>query len=307
MKTFLKSIIPIVLAGIFISCSRNEPAPSGPPVVEIVPVKVNEVYTRGILSSPDWIEIYNPNSSSVDISGYKVYNLVGKNGTKPKKVLPAGTTIAGKSLYVVVVNDTVSTSGFDLSAAGETVWFENGSGIIIDSVLVPTLGIDSSYARKPDGAITWATVTPPTKGTANSILPIVMNEIFSRGVPGDLDWIEIYNPNATSIDVGGYKIYDVGGQSGVKPKKEIPSGISIPGKGFYVITVDTADANGTASGFGLSSTGEVVWLENANGNIIDNITFPAMPVTTTSYGRNPDGSTTLQILTTVTKGAANKP
>ncbi len=303
MKTFLSIIIPVVFAGFFFSCSRTEPAPSGPPTVEVVSVKVNEVYTRGIPSSPDWIEIYNPNSSSVDIGGYKVYNLVGKNGTKPKKMIPAGTSIAGKSLYVVIVNDTVSTSGFDLSAAGETVWFENGSGTIIDSVLTPVLGIDSSYARKPDGASTWATVTPPTKGTANSILPIVMNEIFSRGVPGDLDWIEIYNPNITSIDVGGYKIYDVGGQSGVKPKKEIPSGTSIPGKGFFVITVDTADA----SGFGLSSAGEAAWLENANGNIIDNVTFPAMPVATSSYGRVPNGSSTWQIMNTISKGGSNVP
>jgi len=32
-----------------------------------------------------------------------------------------------------------------------------------------------------------------------------MNEIYSRGVPADPDWIEIYNPTATSIDLTGYK------------------------------------------------------------------------------------------------------
>ena len=60
-----------------------------------------------------------------------------------------------------------------------------------------------------------------------------------------------------------------------------------------------------ATGFGLSSAGETAWLENSNGNIIDQVAFPAMPVATTSYGRNPNGSSTWAILNTITKGASN--
>lgn len=48
---------------------------------------------------------------------------------------------------------------------------------------------------------------------------LVMNEIFSRGAAPDLDWIEIYNPAATQVDLTGYKIYDEGGNGGTKPKK----------------------------------------------------------------------------------------
>jgi len=273
----------------------------------IVPVTLNEIYSQGVLSNPDWIELYNPNSDSINIGSYMVYNLIGKNGTKPKKSIPAGTYIHGMSYYVVVVNDTISTSSFDLSASGETVWFENGSGTIIDSVSVPALGVDSSYARKPDGASTWVIVTPPTKGDANSILPIVMNEIFVQGVVGNLDWIEMYNPNTTSVDASVYKIYDIGGQGGTKPKKEFPVGTVIPAKGFYVIIVDTASYTGDLSGFGLSQNGESVWLENASGNIIDNVTFPAMPTANgaVTYGRKPDGTSNWQILTVITRGTSN--
>jgi predicted extracellular nuclease len=304
MKKILFIFVPlIIMTGFFISCSREEPALTGPAAVVIVPVKMNELYTRGSGTNRDWIEIYNPNSDSVNIGGYTIYNLAGKNGTKPKKAIPSGTYIHGMSYYVVVVNDTVSTSAFDLSIAGEMVWLDNGTGTFIDSVSIPSLGVDSSYARKPDGASTWVIATPPTRGEANSILPVVMNEIFSRGVAPDLDWIEMYNPNTISINIGGYKIYDIGGQGGIKPKKEIPAGTSIPAKGFFVITVDSSDA----SGFGLSSGGESAWLENANGNVIDNVAFPAMPVATSSYARIPDGSTTWQISNTITKGTSNKP
>ena len=39
---------------------------------------------------------------------------------------------------------------------------------------------------------------------------IKMNEIFARGVSGNLDWIEIYNSSSTPINIGSYKIYDSG-------------------------------------------------------------------------------------------------
>jgi predicted extracellular nuclease len=301
MKTNISALFAILLSCLILSsCSRDEPGLSGPLVPVIEPVKINEVYSRGDSLSPDWIEIYNPNASSVAIGGYKIYDSGGQTGAKPKKTIAAGTTLGAKT-YMVIKVDTADASGFGLSSTGETVWFENGSGVVIDSVAIPALGIDSSYARKPDGAAVWQIANPPTKGTPNSTLPIVMNEIFTRGVAPDLDWIELYNPNNLPVNIGGYKIYDAGGQTGVKPKKEIPAGTILPANGFFVITVDTSDA----SGFGLSSAGEAAWLENANGNLIDNVTFPAMPVATTSYGRNPNGSSTWAILNTITKGTSN--
>jgi hypothetical protein len=301
MKTNISKLLSVILlCACLSSCGRDEPALSGPSVPVILPVVMNEVYSRGDSVNPDWIEIYNPNTSAMNIGGYKIYDNGGQSGSKPKKTIAAGTTLAAKS-YLVIKVDTADASGFGLSSTGETVWFENGSGVIIDSLAVPALGIDSSYARKPDGSTSWQIANPPTKNGPNSTLPVVMNEIFSRGVAPDLDWIELYNPNNLPVNIGGYKIYDAGGQTGVKPKKEIPAGTILPANGFYVVTVDTSDA----SGFGLSSAGETAWLENANGNLIDMIAFPAMPVATTSYGRNPNGSTTWAILNTITKGSSN--
>lgn len=141
-------------------------------------------------------------------------------------------------------------------------------------------------------------IKPPTPTDS----PIVMNEIYSRGTTSDPDWIEIYNPSSSPIDISGYLIYDTGGQTGAKPKKQFPAGTIVPANGFFVIVVDDTDA----SGFGLSSTGEEVWLENAGGTVIDYINFPAMS-TTQSYGRYPDGSNNWQLLNTITRGSANQP
>jgi hypothetical protein len=146
-------------------------------------------------------------------------------------------------------------------------------------------------------------VAPPPVVVVGDVL---MNEVYSRGTAGNLDWVEIYNPNTVSVTLTGYTIYDLGGQGGTKPKKPFPAGATVAAKGYYVIVTDTADYSGDLSAFGLSSAGEQLWLENATGGVVDTLTFPAMDVAQT-YGRNPDGAKTWQLLNTITKGASNKP
>ncbi|NUN09040.1 MAG: lamin tail domain-containing protein [Ignavibacteriaceae bacterium] len=303
-KLFLALLF--VLPLVFTSCSRDEPAlPVTPVPPAAEPVKINEVYSRGDTAQADWIELYNSSTSSVDISGYKIYDSGGQSGSKVKKAIPAGTTIAAKGYFVITVDDTTAT-GFGLSSSGEKVWLEKAGGTIIDSVDFPALGVDSSYGRRGDGAANWEIIFPATKGVTNgaaNTVPVVMNEIFSRGADPNFDFVEIYNPNAMAVDLSGYKIYDGGGNAGTKPKFELPAGTSIPANGYYVIVVDVADP----WGFGLGSGGDEVWFENAGGIVIDHQVVPAMPVATTSYCRIPDGSANWVISNTITKGASNQP
>jgi hypothetical protein len=305
-KILLASII--IFSGIFLSCSREEPFVAPPPPVPVVEVKINEIYSRGTAGNEDWIEIYNPASSSKDISGYKIYDSGGESGSKPKKEIPVGTVIPAGGFFVIIVDDTTE-SGFGLGSSGEKVWLENSASALIDSVTFPALGNDTSYARNPNGSSVWVKLSPPTKGTTNvtggggETQPLVMNEFFSRGVDPDFDWIEIYNPNSVQVELTGYKIYDGGGNLGTKPKMEFPVGSVIPANGFYVIVVDIQDA----AGFGLGSGGDECWLENPSGTVIDNQLIPAMPVATTSYCRVPDGSLTWLISNNITKGAPNQP
>lgn len=278
--------------------SANDDSPPAPVIL------INECYSRGTAENPDWIEIYNATTLSVDISGYKIYDKGGESGAKPKKEIPAGTTIPSKGFYVIIVDDA-DASGFGLGSGGEQVWLENATGVVIDDVTFPALDENTSYGRYPDGDANLQVLYVVTPGTPNdnSAPPaavVLMNEIFSRGNTENPDWIELYNSSAVAANLSGYKIYDSGGQTGAKPKKEIPAGTILAPGAFFVIVVDDDDA----SGFGLSSGGEQVWLENAEGTIIDDITFPTM-AETESYGRYPDGTANLQILSVITKGAPN--
>ena len=262
---------------------------------------MNEVYSRGTTVDPDWIEIYNLTNSVVDISGYKIYDVGGQSGTKPKKEFASGTTIQANG-YLVIVTDDTSASGFGLTSNGETVWIENVSAVVVDSVVFPALQTNESYSRVPNGG-NWIITNSITKGTANiysNPTTVVMNEIYSRGTTQNPDWIELYNPSSTQIDISGYKIYDGGGYAGTKPKKEFPSGSIIPAIGFLVMVTDDT----TSSGFGLSSNGEEVWLEDAAGLVIDDVNFPVMD-TAQSYSRFPDGTAAWQLSNFITRGLSN--
>lgn len=267
-------------------------------------ILMNEIYSRGTADDPDWIEIYNKSDAPVDISGYKIYDIGGFSGSKPKKEFPAGSVVPAHGFYVIITDRTDDPSDFGLSANGEEVWFEDASGTIIDNVTFAYMDVTQSYGRLPDGSANWQLLNIITKGGSNQntlTATIVMNEIYSMGTNEDPDWIEIYNASPFDFDISGFKIYDDGGFNGTKPKKEFPEGTIIPANGFFVIVTDKT---GDPSDFGLSKNGEEVWLEDAAGEVIDNVTFPAL-TEDQSYGRFPDGTEDWQILNTVTKGAPN--
>lgn len=267
-------------------------------------VKINEVYSRGTAGDLDWVEVYNPLSTPVDISGYRIYDSGGQAGTKPKKEFPAGTMLPAKGFYAIVV-DTASFdgdgSGFGISSGGETVWLEDASGMLIDTIAIPALGVDTAWGRIPDGADFWGRVSPRTKAATNVF--IKMNEVYSRGTAGNLDWVEIHNSSAAPVDISGYKIYDSGGKSGSKSKKAFAAGTVLAANGFHVIIVDTASFDGDDSGFGISSGGETLWLENAAGTLIDTVAVAAMPADS-SWSRVPDGSN-MFMMRAITRGATN--
>jgi hypothetical protein len=127
-----------------------------------------------------------------------------------------------------------------------------------------------------------------------------MNEIFSRGTTENPDWIEVYNPTNAVVDISGYKIYDSGGNTGTKPKKEFVAGTTIPAYGYTVIVTDDT----SASGFGISNSGEWVWLENTTGTVIDSFLIPALAAGQTA-ARTPDGGVLWKVVNTITRGKSN--
>ena len=143
------------------------------------------------------------------------------------------------------------------------------------------------------GCVKDETPVLPETGDA----PVKINEAYSNGgrsTYGDLDWVELYNNSDAAFDVSGYVLYDKIDKS---EKVTIPANTTIAARGFLVVEVDID------GGFGLSSSGDMVHLEDTEGRLIDKIEFGAQ-TPEQAAARVPDGSDNI-VLQTPTRGASN--
>ncbi|MDF1538221.1 MAG: lamin tail domain-containing protein [Candidatus Thorarchaeota archaeon] len=110
----------------------------------------------------EWIELYNPLSVTVDISGY-VLDDITTGGTSPYKI-PADTTIPANGFIVFYQ----SVTNIALNNAGDTINYLKPDGVtVLDSYTYSSSTDDVSHGRITDGATTWTTFTSPTPGTSN--------------------------------------------------------------------------------------------------------------------------------------------
>ena len=143
----------------------------------IGPVTDIGVYFNELQSSRgDWLELYNSTASSINISGFKVYD-----DPTAKFTISSGTISANG--YFILICDGTGVGGnasFKLSAAGESVYLEDNKGNLIDKVTFPSIPTGSSYARFPDGEDNWKVTGAPTKNTTNGDVPKPSITLVSR-------------------------------------------------------------------------------------------------------------------------------
>lgn len=140
---------------------------------------------------------------------------------------------------------------------------------------------------------------------ASTVISLFINEAMADGTKDatDADWVEVYNNSEIPVDLSGYALYDEGIKTGAKPKRILASGTSIPAKGFLVLPTEY---NGETITFGLSTSGDAVYLENTSGVLVASLDFTTIALSgKKSYGRKPDGSATLVTFITPTKGTSN--
>ena len=75
-----------------------------------IPIVINEINYRSIdtLDTDDWIELYNPNTSAINISNWKIKD---QDDTHIFNI-PVGTQIEGEDYLVIVKNVNNFTSIF---------------------------------------------------------------------------------------------------------------------------------------------------------------------------------------------------
>ncbi|KAA3655108.1 MAG: T9SS C-terminal target domain-containing protein [Calditrichaeota bacterium] len=279
----------------------------------------------------DWIEIYNPGSVPVDIGGlYVTDDLAELDQWQIPTTDPDKTTIpAGGFLVLYADKEThqgVLHVNIKLSGGGEQIGLTASDGVtVIDSLTYTEQQADTSYGRITDGGDEWDFFTEPTPGASNmgpvDAPMLYINEFMASndtyledpeedtddGDPYE-DWIEIYNPNAEAVDIGGmYITDDLAELNQWQIPTSDPAKTTIPAGGFLLLYADKEAHQGVLHvDIKLSGGGEQIGLTAADGlTIIDSLTYTDQ-IADTSYGRTTDGGDEWALFPTPTPGASNK-
>ena len=227
----------------------------------------------------EYIQLVNPNAYAVDISGWRFASAVDYT-------FPSGTVIvAGGSLYV-----SPNSAAFRARTTGP----RGGQGLFVQDAYQGKLASDGEVVRllDPNGNL----IASKAFGGET----VVINELLANSHGGAKDWIELYNPSNSPVDVGNW--YLSNSQTNLI-KYRIPVGTVI-GANSYVV-FNQLDQFGAA--FDLNHEGDDVYLTNATGTyIVDSRDFNASDDLVT-LGRylTSEGRYEFTALSAATLGAAN--
>ncbi|MDO8667913.1 MAG: lamin tail domain-containing protein [bacterium] len=101
---------------------------------------------------------------------------------------------------------------------------------------------------------------PPTRGAADALGDVVINELVSDPADGEVEWIELYNKTSGEIDLTGWRLED-----GSKAKTNLSGSLAASGSGKYKVIEKPAGV--------LNNDGDLVVLYDASGKIIDQVAY----------------------------------
>ncbi|WP_221177344.1 lamin tail domain-containing protein [Nocardioides marmoriginsengisoli] len=270
------SLLALVVAGL---------ALAAPATAASTDVKINEFSSN----SPDFIELINTGSSTVDLTGWVLKDSTENNSY----TFPSGSSIAAGAIKGVSGENVEFAFGL---GNGDAVRFYAPGGVLIDSFTYPAHPpAGKSYGRCPDGSGEIGITTAASKGAPNVCTTpntaVRINE-FSSNSP---DFIELYNTATGSVDLSGWVLKD----NSENNSYTFPAGSSIAGGAYKAISGENVEF-----AFGLGN-GDAVRLYAPGAVLIDSYTYPAHPPAGKSYGRCPAGTGDFVITAAATKGAAN--
>ena len=159
----------------------------------LLPLRLNEILTRNVTDiadgfgkREDWIEIYNPNTVTVNLDGYY---LTDNSGIPAKWNFPA-VRIAAQGYLIVFTSgkNTVDPSGkahtnFSLGSNGEYLAIVRPDGLTVDDRFTPTFPeqfTDTSYGVPPGGGtpVFFQSTTPGSVNSASAYPGVVKDTNF---------------------------------------------------------------------------------------------------------------------------------
>ena len=297
-------------------------------------VWINELQTDNVTGPIDlfgehapWVEIYNAGTNTVDLG---TWHLTDSYTNLTKWAFPAGTMLAPGAFRTVWLDaEPGQTGAGELHASFRApltngslalVGPYNGTNTIMDFLNWNFSSPNRSLGSIPDGnpcqRRSLAIVTPAA--TNNPALPpvaIFINEWMAQNSttladPVDglfQDWIELYNPGSSPVDLGDYFLTD---SLTNKTKWKFPDNTIVPAQGFLLVWADNENSQNNSTNadrhasFSLAAGGEAIGLFTDTGLQVDAVVFGPQ-FNDISQGRYADGAGGIYFMTNRTPRAPN--
>ena len=284
-------------------------------------VFLNEIADKGtdmadsVACNPaaDYIEIYNAESTEVDVTGWLIHDDNGKNHADAyiHAANHAQVKIPSKG-FLLLCGEAKGDPNLDFHdfklgiGSDDTITLLNDRNETMDSAgpFLKRGDATTVYARTEDGGGVWTYLTPPTptktnkgmiykpEGDAPATAPpgtstVVLNEVADKGSGKDVcdgeDWVELYNYGAAAVDIGGWHLADEKGvlHSDVYMFQKADN--VIPGYSFKLLCKETHFQ------FGIGGT-DTVSLLNDKKQLIDSIELTDQGSETKTMQRDFDGT-----------------
>jgi hypothetical protein len=262
----------------------------------------------------DWIELYNPTTGAVDLSGMSL----SVNQSQPGQwVFPAGTTLAAGAYLVVWCDGSRDAATNSLAAfnTGQSLDGNSGGAYLFNSAgqVVDYVEYGFQISNQSIGRVggSWRLLANPTPGAANAaaatlgaVTNLRFNEWMAEPSSGD-DWLELYNLDPQPVDLSGLYLTDDPSLSGQTKFTVAPLSF-ISGHGWVLWDADGHPSNGRNHlNFQLGLWGESLRLYGKDLTLLDAVDF-AVQQPGVSAGRLPDGgSSIVSFPTSSTPGGGN--
>lgn len=300
------------------SCFPETGDPASLVITEVMYNPVDE-------STGEYVEIYNPTDTEIDLTGL----VVADSASKDKLVAWAGgSTLLGPYQHALILDggyayqyylptDIVlmsagSTIGNGLSATDRVYLYDTDGSTLIDSYTTPVTTSDGASVEKidyagGDVAANWGRASRAcTRGASPGRLNgqagglcevLLVTEVMANADDEDRDeMIELYNASDVSVDLAGLRLSDgteldtlqsFGGGSTVLPSGGYALVVDAEYDGTYALdsSVIVVTTGDTTLGTGLS-TADPVYLYEADGlSTIDAFLYPSNPGNAVSVER----------------------
>jgi hypothetical protein len=230
-------------------------------------VLINEVVADAGAEA-DWIELHNAGAAAVELGGWSL----GEDPDAPGFTFAAGTRLeAGAYLRV-----TTATTGLSSNRDGDAVYLWEG-GSVRDAVVFGAQPFGYSLARL-GAERTWG-LGVPTPAAANQAARLgppdrlrISEWLAASDVRYTDDWVELHNPGALPVAVGGMVLTD---NLPGRPRAHVMAPLSFVAPGGHLVLL--ADGSAAAGphhlAFQLNALEDRLTLLDNAGTVIDEQVF----------------------------------